>query len=445
MRFALLGDHPDGLDMARALNETGRHELAVYSGPSAGEETLRRWGLKVARVGDLEEVLADPALDLVLVASSHALRPGQLRRALQSERHVFCLHPADLTPDLGYEAALMAQDTRKILLPLMPEALHPAFRRLAELVRGQHLPALSAAAHERVEQASGRPHSVNSGPRTLVRAPRTGPSCQLGMPQLLTFQRCLPGPLTEEVTDRPAGLPGWDVLRLVGGDVAEVMALSATEELERDRPLLLTGRFLSGLLFQGSLLPGRREPSLTFHVQGSQGEVRLEFPGGWPGEARLTYRDLEGSEQSEDWPPLNPWPALVEVLERTLARKDRNLSGAREEKGLTWQNAIRALELDDAARRSVARRRASTLDYQEVTEEATFKGAMTLMGCGLLWTSLLLLILSILVPWLGWLILPVFGIFLIMQALGWVVPHKAGVPSETNATAEGKTPEGPSL
>src|SRR5687767_4472719 len=87
MRFALLGDHPDGLDMARALVDSGRHELAVYSGPPLAAERLRRWGTEAAQVGDLEEVLADPHIDALIVAGSPALRAGQLRRALQSERH----------------------------------------------------------------------------------------------------------------------------------------------------------------------------------------------------------------------------------------------------------------------------------------------------------------------------------------------------------------------
>jgi hypothetical protein len=46
---------------------------------------------------------------------------------------------------------------------------------------------------------------------------------------------------------------------------------------------------------------------------------------------------------------------------------------------------------------------------------------MTLLGCGLLWGSLLLLIVSRWVPWAGWLIAPLFGIFLLMQVLRWVV------------------------
>src|SRR5205807_1474328 len=80
MRFALLGDHRDGLEMARALAASGRHQLSAYSGPSVGAEYLQRWGLEPRRVGDLEEVLADPGIDAVVVAGRPALRPGQLRR-----------------------------------------------------------------------------------------------------------------------------------------------------------------------------------------------------------------------------------------------------------------------------------------------------------------------------------------------------------------------------
>src|SRR5262245_14299327 len=62
MRFALIGDHVDGLEMARALAQTGRHELALYSGPALGSEILSRWNLTPPRQADLEEVLADPAV-----------------------------------------------------------------------------------------------------------------------------------------------------------------------------------------------------------------------------------------------------------------------------------------------------------------------------------------------------------------------------------------------
>jgi hypothetical protein len=92
---------------------------------------------------------------------------------------------------------------------------------------------------------------------------------------------------------------------------------------------------------------------------------------------------------------------------------------------LGWHDELRALELDDAARRSAERGRPSTLDLQEATEEASFKGTMTLVGCSLIWLAVIVLILSTWQPWLVWLILPLFAVFLVMQGLRWVVPSKA--------------------
>ena len=61
---------------------------------------------------------------------------------------------------------------------------------------------------------------------------------------------------------------------------------------------------------------------------------------------------------------------------------------------------------------------------------------MTLVGCGLLWGSLLLLILSRWLPWLGWAIAPVFGVFLIMQLLRWVLPKKAAGAAQNISGSE---------
>src|SRR5581483_3442012 len=132
MRFALLGDHADGLEMARALTATGRHALGCYSGSARGLEQLLGWGLSPTPVSDIEEILADPAIEAVIVASPLAHRPAQLRRAVQSERAVLCVHPAGDGPDIAYEVSMMQADTRCLLLPIMTEGLHPALDRIAE-------------------------------------------------------------------------------------------------------------------------------------------------------------------------------------------------------------------------------------------------------------------------------------------------------------------------
>jgi predicted dehydrogenase len=382
MRFALLGDHPDGLDMARALVASGRHGLATYTGDVAGADRLRRWGLGFQPVRDVEEVLADPSIEAVIVASPPSRRPAHLRRALQSERHVLCVHPADDSPDLAYEAAMIQADTRRVLLPLLPEALHPGLRRLAEFARAA--------------------------------APRGGEV------QLVELDRWA----TEVVllgTDFPvqkAALPGWDVVRLLGGELAEISGLTTGEELDSDHPVLVTGRFQAGGLLRASFLQWQPQAWQRFAVLSSFGRAELLFPTGWPGPAVLREPDETGEVQETTWETWNPWPALVEVFEAALRGRT----------ALTWQTAVRSLELDDAVRRSVARRRVSPLEYPEATEEVGFKGTMTLTGCGLLWAILFLFIVSIWVPRAAWAILPVLAIFLVLQVLRWLIPRTQKPP-----------------
>ena len=91
---------------------------------------------------------------------------------------------------------------------------------------------------------------------------------------------------------------------------------------------------------------------------------------------------------------------------------------------VSWLDATRCLELSDALRRSVQRRRASALEYQEATEEASFKGTMTLVGCGMLWAMILILVLSNWLPRLGWLILPLLVVFLALQLFRWALPRR---------------------
>lgn len=397
MRFALLGDHPDGLDLACVLAASGRHELRLYSGPSAGLQYLARHGLAPRSIGDLEEVLADPDLDAVIVASGLALRRGQLLRALQSECHVLCVHPADGSPDVAYEAGMIQADTGRVLLPLLPTALHPGVARLRELARPT--------------------------PRMLEM-------------EIWSAEEVL---LEAEPANHKPGLPGWDILRAIGGEIGEVFLHSTDAELAPSEPLMLSGRFLSGLLFQAIYLPNQAETHVRLSLVTTTGRASLDFRHGWPGPARLSWQDEKGESRAEAWEDHPPWEALIGRFEQaavTASVKKPQL-GQPAEDSLTqtppllgWHDELRALELDDAARRSVERGRASTLDLQEATEEASFKGTMTLVGCSLIWLAVIVLIVSFWIPWLALGIVPVFGVFLVLQMLRWVLPGKENEPTE---------------
>jgi predicted dehydrogenase len=377
MRFALLGTHPDGIDMACALVESGRHELVAYtSAEPMPEPILRRWGPQANRLHDLEDLLADPAVEAVIVAGTPANRTVQLRRALQSERHVLCIYPPDAVPDGAYEAAMLQKDTGRVLLPLLPEALHPGVLRLAELVR-----------------AGGRP---------LVES------------RLIEVERWETGPVLLDTGGHRPAFPGWDVLRALGGEIAEVSALAPHEELSTEAPVLVSGRFERGLLFQAALVPYQNEPRWRIVAVGSHGRAELLFPVGQRGPAFLGWRDASGELHEETWNAWDPWPTLVTLFEEAVTASPRQL---------TWQDAVRCLELDDAARRSVTKRRASTMEYQEASEEVGFKGTMTLVGCGLIWLTILIIILAIWFPKAGWAVVPLLVVFLGLQAFRWIVPR----------------------
>ena len=412
MRFALLGNHPDGLALARALVDSGRHEFVAFTAaipfdlsrpqqlarlpttaiavadshtnrPASTASTLAASD-RTSRPTDLEEILADPAIESIIVAGPLVDRPALLRRALQSERHVLCVHPLDQTPETAYEAGMIRQDVRRLLVPLLLEGLHPAVRRLAEFI-----------------DRGGTP-SMNS----------VGSFCLLEMERAATTE------VLDNLDDagtKPS-FPGWDVLRRLGGEIVEVSAFAATEELEPGAPVLLAGRFERGGLFQSTLLPNQPAERCRLTVIGASGRAELLFPLGWDGPAQLGWRDADGEYREEYWDRWDPWPTLIEAFEARLT--DRSTLA------LDWQDEVRSLELDDAARRSVRKRRTSLLEYPEANEEVGFKGTMTLVGCAMLWLVLLLLIVSVWVPVVRWLIVPLLAVFLGLQFLRYAVPAK---------------------
>jgi hypothetical protein len=214
--------------------------------------------------------------------------------------------------------------------------------------------------------------------------------------------------------------PGWELLRRLGGEVAEVEAFAAAEEVRPGEPVAIQGRFESGTLFRAAYLPHQSHTRLRLVAVGPEGES-----------------DLNPRVGEDDWRELvGRFETAVERLKTTPRAVPGSGPAVDLSDGLSWQDEIRALELDDAARRSIERRRSYTLEYQEVSEDVGFKGTMTLVGCGLLWFIPVLLVLSVWFPRLGWLIVPVLFVFLGLQLLRWLVP----TPPRTGGPPPTETP-----
>ncbi len=381
MRVAIIGDHPDGLAMADALFAAGNRQVLVYAGPSAGADFLERQGHRVEVLRDIEEVLARPDVDLVLVADALPHRPEVLRRAVQSDKHVLSVHPADLVPDIAYEVAMIQQDTRKLLLPMLADRLAPGLVRLRQLAGEQRIGKLQVVECEYRLPLSANGTAAGWEHSPLVRV--------------------------------------WDSLRCVGGEIQEVSALAAGSEEPRPiDPLTLTGRFQQGALLQVFLAPNAETERGKFVLRGDRGEAELSWTASLFGPT--TTRHGSGSEQAEETlPESDRWQALAEVVQGYLEGKPQPLS---------WLDETRSLELFDAARRSLKRRKVVSLLYEEFSETGNFKSAMASLGCGLL--LLVVLLVFFVAPWVpkdwaGWFLYPVLALLLVflgMQFLRWIVP-----------------------
>jgi predicted dehydrogenase len=372
MRFAILGKHPDGVAMAEALVASGRYQLAAYT-TDLPATLLAHDGSR--KVQDLEEVLADPQIELVIVAGVEENRPTQLRRALQAERHVLVVHPPDRAPEVAYEAGMIQKDTGRVLLPLLPDAVHPGIIRLRQLLASQNVGTQRAA-------------EADIGTINLLQMTRKATNKM---------------PADDPGRERKPSFHGWDVLRALGGEIKEVSAFAESEEIRQSETSLVGGRFEHSGLFQMTFLAGDEECLLV--VNGSKGRAELYFPQGCRGPAFLSGQTQNGELKEEAWQDWDPWSPLVSLLDNALAasRSNGSATGPRVEAvsatsssgsmpASRWEDEIRCLELDDATRRSIERRRSSLLDYQEASEEVGFKGTMTLVGCAMMWGLLALLV-----------------------------------------------------
>jgi predicted dehydrogenase len=366
MDFGLIGDHPAGLALARALGQRPGFVLAAYAGPAAG--------LNCTRLNDVESLLALRSLELVIVAEELAYRADTLRRTLQSDKHAICIHPLDLLPDLTYEAAMIQQETRKLLLPMLPQLLAPAVLELKRV--------------------------LTSG--------------QLGSLQLIEWQQTFVPHVAAGL--RPAAKPEaeaweahplvslWAVLRLLGGEIRDVTGIGTEPEVLRpDEPLTVTGHFETGGLLRVLLTPGSSNSEPRLLVQGANGEA-----------VRTLAEQDAGS-------------ALAEELARQLAG---------ERPRMTWLDATRCLELHEAVRSSARRRRTVPMNYEEFTEASSFRGVMTAWGCGVLVLVVIALISLLafkvpLKPAFLYVLLPLLVLFLGLQVLRWIVPREEGKPADS--------------
>ncbi len=384
--LGLIGGHLWGRQITEALTANGAHLRACAGPPELGAWAART-NPHVEIFADASSVIAHPEVDLLILADDLPYRSQLLSEAVQLERNILVVHPADIQLELFYVIQLAYQERRFSLWPVIPHRFSEGCKRVMAWLESPRRPQ-SWHLEATVPLFA---NSITPGDMPAPLATRSGPL--LGDSHPLWF---------------------WaDWLRLLGGEVAEVYAVGdPTGLVAADSSLTLTGRWERGGDFVVRFAPGLTE---GFCLQVA--DTRLEWRGPTlsPGEVSLRWQVGSRAERCQ-------------ICEhRVWQRWARLILGVETEDvpAPTWDDAVKCAELVQAVADSLRSRKAVPLLHQDYSELAVFKSRAATLGCGALWLVLVLVLLAPLFPQVLYLVPIVLACCLAMFLLGWLAYRRS--------------------
>ena len=114
--------------------------------PGKAESFCRQHGIRLA--GSLEELLADAAIDAVVLATPNSQHAEQIQQAARAGKHIFVEKPIALDRHGAHAAIRAAQDAAVVLAVGFNRRFHPSIRELRKRVRSGRLGAIGAISAE---------------------------------------------------------------------------------------------------------------------------------------------------------------------------------------------------------------------------------------------------------------------------------------------------------
>jgi len=376
MNVLIVGNGIEELGWASWLLARREHQLDAafpgFSDPGLASVPVPR---------DLDDALARPGLDAVIVGGLIEYRGEVLRRAAAEGLSVICLHPPGPDSEAYYQVALSRAETGAVIVPDLPLRLHPGVAALRQAASTGELGAFRGV---------------------RIESPCLGEGIDLArvvVPRLIDVVRALLG---------------------------EIEALTATGDPPGDQPdleLIVQLRAALGRRAELRIWSGPDEPSRLSFL-GTAGSLTLEFDPRFQQPARLIRRMSSAAEHRQELAPWDSYEAIISVLAASRARR-----AGPDLPCPNLHDATRAMELAEATTRSLRRGRTVDLYYEPITEEAGFKSVMTSTGCLILLGALCTLPLALAGPALGmnwtifiaYLIPPILVIFVLLQILRFAV------------------------
>ena len=177
----------------------------------------REYGAPAA-YGSYEELVADPEVEVVYVATPHALHLENARLAFEAGKHVLCEKPLTLNAAEAEEMVALARRHDLFLMEAMWTACHPVVRRLGSDLRAGRF---GAPRHLHAELG----FRVEAPPEDRMLNPHLGASALLDM-----------------------GIYPLTVAHLLLGEAETLLAVAALSETGIDLDVAVTGRYPGGAL-----------------------------------------------------------------------------------------------------------------------------------------------------------------------------------------------------
>lgn len=398
MRLGLLGSDPGIADVVAAAVRRG-DRVVVACGVEEG--VARACG--GPPTASWQPLLDAAVCDVVLVGGEgwDADRAEAVRMLVQAGRPLVLAQPLELSMLWAYELDMIRHDTGSLLVPCLPDRLHPFVTRLRDAVIAGLAGVGGVGAVEAMHLERRMPD--RSQARVLAALSRDA-----------------------------------DLVRAIAGDPARLSTLGgAGDNAWATLAVGFTGPSLLPVRWQ--VAPGA-EPGLTIRLQGASGSIVVEAPD----DASRPWTWSSGDVR--DSLAFDRGAAVLGVLDARLAATAATEAPPN---AATWNDAARAIELAETVPRSLAKGRAVDLHREEFSEIGTFKGTMASLGCGLIMLALVVVVAATLVAGIaqefGWkaaggvadawpmLVLVVLGAFLLLQLLPLLVSGGRGTrePGDT--------------
>jgi len=126
-----------GPNLARNVAECPELELrALCDLDPARLEMFAQRHPEARAVGELEQLLADPAIEAIVLATPPQTHHALARRALEAGRHVLVEKPLATCLEQAHELADLAREVERVLMPGHTFVYSPAVNAVRELIQG---------------------------------------------------------------------------------------------------------------------------------------------------------------------------------------------------------------------------------------------------------------------------------------------------------------------